>query len=132
MCLQYILIKYSPPIFLPHPLSLLHRTISTGFIFLFSYMNTKYIHCILPPSFPYALLERTYFTFFPSFLKCILTVQGDFALVFQTCIYRAFRVITYSKITYFMALIPYYSTAYSGVHYAIFIHRCSVSILFTL
>jgi hypothetical protein len=51
---------------------------STGFIVLFSYMNTKYIHHIHPPlPFPYTVpysnwnppLDRTYFTFLSFILK---------------------------------------------------------------
>jgi hypothetical protein len=55
MCLQYILIRFNPSITLPHlPCTPLRRTISTGFIILFSYRNTKYICHICPPS-PFAL-----------------------------------------------------------------------------
>jgi hypothetical protein len=49
MCLQYILVGFIFSIILPLLPSLL-RTISTGFILLFSYMDTKYIHCIYPHS----------------------------------------------------------------------------------
>jgi hypothetical protein len=45
MCLQYILVRFTPSIILP-----LLRIISTGFFLLFSYMNTKYIHHIHPHS----------------------------------------------------------------------------------
>jgi hypothetical protein len=55
MCLNYILIKFTPSIVLPpHSLPVL-RTISTGFIILFPHINAKYIHHILPLlPFPYA------------------------------------------------------------------------------
>jgi hypothetical protein len=57
MCLQYILIRFASSIILTQPLCPL-RKISTAVIVLFSYMNTKYIHHILPPSlFPHAHLH---------------------------------------------------------------------------
>jgi hypothetical protein len=65
MCLKYTLIRFSPPSFLPHHPSPV-TSISTSFITLFSYTNTKYI---LPPShFPFTFplllpLVRTYLIF---------------------------------------------------------------------
>jgi hypothetical protein len=57
MCLQDSLIRFASSIILPqHPCPL--RKISTAVIVLCSYMNTKYIYHILPPSlFPYAHLH---------------------------------------------------------------------------
>jgi hypothetical protein len=83
-CLQYILIRLTPTSFSLIPPPLL-RTIRTGFIILFSYLNTKYIHHILPLSpFPYAFpspvvsTPRTDLFYLPvlHFFKCILIVQG--------------------------------------------------------
>jgi hypothetical protein len=79
MCLQYILVRFPPS-----PPSILLRTMSTGFILLFAYMNTKYIHHIQAYSpFSYATpshyclpLEKTCFTIWSSFSKCILMFEG--------------------------------------------------------
>jgi hypothetical protein len=50
----YLNNRFTPTILLPHlPFSLL-RTISTGFIVLFSHMNAKHIHHILSPKLPLA------------------------------------------------------------------------------
>jgi hypothetical protein len=78
------------------PLCPLLRTISTDFIVLFLYMNTKYIHYIchfLP--FPYAFLPPTgthswaglFYLPVLHFSKCIFIFKQDFTLVFQECIY---------------------------------------------
>jgi hypothetical protein len=82
MCLQYILARLTLSIFLLPPPSL-PSTISTDFILLFSYMNTKCIHHIHPHSpFPYVLSPPWYpppeKTCFPVhlFLKCILKIKG--------------------------------------------------------
>jgi hypothetical protein len=95
MCLKDILIRLTPSIVLPRPLSPLYRTISTGFIVQFSYMSTKYIHHIhhlslSPYALPPPILRKDLF-YFPVFniLNCILIVQGGFTLVFQTCVYHA-------------------------------------------
>jgi hypothetical protein len=99
MCLKYILVGFAPSITLFFPLPLL-KTISIGFILLFSYMDTKNIHHIHPhsllpvptPSIGTHLQKRFIFPSCPSFflMKCILIVQGDFALALQVCaaIYR--------------------------------------------
>jgi hypothetical protein len=86
-------LRFSPSIILPHPSSPLHKTISTSFIVLFS--NKYKIHPPYSPSlftFPshtgtHPRTPVIYFLFF--ILKCILIVQGGFALVFQTCTYHA-------------------------------------------
>jgi hypothetical protein len=48
--LEYISIRFTPCIILPHTLSPLLRTITVGFIILFSYMNKKHIHHVHPHS----------------------------------------------------------------------------------
>jgi hypothetical protein len=54
-CLQYVLVRFTPSIILLYLLSSLLRIVSTGLVFLFSYMST-YFHHIHPPSpFPYIL-----------------------------------------------------------------------------
>jgi hypothetical protein len=106
---------------LPHsPMSIapLLRTISTGFIFLFSYMDTKHIHQIhLHSSFPCAhplplisIPEKIYLPLLPfSFLNCVLIVQGGFTLVHQVCIYRALIKLTPSHLvtsSFSIAMLP--------------------------
>jgi hypothetical protein len=78
MCLQCALIRIILSIILLHLPPLL-RTISTGFVVLFSYMNTKYIHHIHPPPPcpsppPLPLVPGPIFTFLSFNFKCILTV----------------------------------------------------------
>jgi hypothetical protein len=72
MCLQYILDLSTPPFLLfPAPL----RTISTGFILLSSYTDTKHSHHMhsflpslcLPYSRWYPPLEKIYFSLTPFF-----------------------------------------------------------------
>jgi hypothetical protein len=127
MCLHHIL--DSPPL----PFSLIHpplhlRTISVGFIILFSFVNTKYIHNIHPYSpFPYALplllvpvpRKGLVLTRPSLFKKYIVIVQGDFALAFDICIYHALIRLTPS--IYCITLLPYYLTAYSALLYCIYI-----------
>jgi hypothetical protein len=85
-------------IILPQPLVLL-RTISTGFILLCSYMDTNYIHYIHPhSSFLYAHHSPSdthprkdlFSLLILHIFKCILIVQGGFALVLEAYIYQAF------------------------------------------
>jgi hypothetical protein len=97
MCLQCVLIRFTLSIILLHPPSPFLRTISTGFIVLFSYMNIKHIdHNCLPWSTPFTLpppvlptsgQDLFYLPALHFFFKCILIVQESFALVFQTCIH---------------------------------------------
>jgi hypothetical protein len=80
---------------LPLPPSPLLRTISTDFILLISYMDTNHIHhpFLVPSPLPLVLTTwKHLFSSCPSFFKigCILIVQGEFALILQGCIYRAF------------------------------------------
>jgi hypothetical protein len=61
---------------------------------------------------------------FPSilcFLKCILIVQGGFALAFPTCIYCAVIKLTAYCLLYFLCN-PAPPTAYSAICYIIFIY----------
>jgi hypothetical protein len=65
MCLQYILIRFTPSIVVPFHLPFL-RTISAGFILLFSYINTKYVHHISTHSpFPNAHLASHWYRLSP-------------------------------------------------------------------
>jgi hypothetical protein len=118
MCLQYILVRFS---------SSSLRTISTGFIFLFSYMNTNYIHYIHPHSpfasaYPFSL-KKICFSLLPFiFFKCLLIVQGCFTLVLQACIYCALIKLLppcYFLILYHNAPLIFnslqYSTSYSHI-----------------
>jgi hypothetical protein len=108
-------------------------------------MNTKYtpifilLHPLLMP-FPFSLTPlphtrtyRNWFTFLSIFQKCILIVQGVFALVVQTCIYCTLIRLD-SPITYYFSiqLLPDYSIAYSAFCYIVFMHKSKVSIFFTL
>jgi hypothetical protein len=110
MCLKYILVGFTLPLFFIFPPTPLLRTISADFI-LFSYMDTKYIYHIYPHSpFPCALLpptgihpqKRFIFSFCLSFfkIKCILIVQGCFTLIllYTLCFYQInpFHSITHS------------------------------------
>jgi hypothetical protein len=66
MCLQCILIRFTSSIILPYRVFTHLRTISIGFIVLFSYMYTKYINHIHPLHLPplwYPAPGRTCFTF---------------------------------------------------------------------
>jgi hypothetical protein len=96
------------------------RTLSTGFILSFWYMNTKYIHHIHPHS-------STPYAFCPSvgtspgkdlpfiFLECILIIQVDFTLVFQaSCFNQINPPHTYS---FSITILPYYSIAYSTLYH---------------
>jgi hypothetical protein len=110
--------------------------ISIGFIILFSYTNIRYIHYINPPShFPYALLlslvpiprkDLVYLSalhFFKVYIdspwKLHFGVSGMYRLLFNQmnppyyllCLFRP---------------APLLFTAYSALHYIIFIHRCHV------
>jgi hypothetical protein len=107
------------------------RTNSAGFIFLFSYMNTKYIHhiclhsffpCVQPPSI--GTYPRKIFIFLscPSFLKikCILIVQEDLFLVLKVCKYHAFIKLTPSPLLlthYHHAPLIFNSLMYSALYY---------------
>jgi hypothetical protein len=87
MCLKYILDGFYHAIVLP--LSLPFRTISTGFIFLFSCMYTKYIHHTHPHS-PYPWSTSLPPVPTPPalpLLHCVVIVQGCFFLVLQVGIY---------------------------------------------
>jgi hypothetical protein len=100
MCFQCIL--DIPPSSFFCFLSPLPRTISTGFILLFSYMNTKYVHHIHPHSpFPYAPptsthpQKRSILPSSPPFLKkYIMIVEGGYTLVLQACVYYALIKLT--------------------------------------
>jgi hypothetical protein len=95
---------------------------------IFTFPHTLFMPCplqLVPTS------RQDCFTFLSfMFLKCILIVQGNFILVFQTCVYCVLiklpPPITYS---FSITLVPYYSIAYSAVRYTTFIHRCDISIL---
>jgi hypothetical protein len=76
----------------PNPLL---RTISAGFILLFSHMNTKCIHrkplidpFLMPTPFHWhpLLKKDQFYTRLSISKKYILIVQGDFAMVLQGCI----------------------------------------------
>jgi hypothetical protein len=102
---------------LPFPSSLL-RTISTGFILLCSYMDTKYIHhvyphapfpCVHPPPTDTHPWKRFIFPSCPSYfkIKYILIVQGGFALVLLVCMYCTFTKLTPSLLFLTYSLSPY-------------------------
>jgi hypothetical protein len=94
MSLQYILIRFIPSIILLYSSASFLRTISTGFIVLFSYLNIKYICYIC---LPYALLSPTgtcsrkdlFYLSVLHFCKVYINSTQGFALVFQTCTYHA-------------------------------------------
>jgi hypothetical protein len=95
MCLQYILVRFTPSIILPPlPFSLL-RTIS--------YVNTKYIYhihthslCLYAHSLPLVPpLEKTILPSHPSFFKNVyMASPWGFCLSLQTCIYSALIKLT--------------------------------------
>jgi hypothetical protein len=55
------------------------------------------------------------------FLKCILIVAGDFAVVVCTSICSTLLRFTPSIYLFFITLFPYYLTAYNVFHYPIFL-----------
>jgi hypothetical protein len=94
----YILITFVPSITCSHPPSFL-RTMSAGFIVLFSYTNTStstifiLLHPLLKPS-PFSLGTHPQtgpvVPSCPTFLKNVYVDSSrGFALVFQTCLYCA-------------------------------------------
>jgi hypothetical protein len=95
---------------------------STGFILFFHIWieNTFTIYTLIPsflvptPSHWYSTLDKIYFFSCLSFflIKCVLIVQGGFALVLQVCIYHAL-----------IKLIP---------HYLLFIYHQAALIFNTL
>jgi hypothetical protein len=142
MCLQYIFIRFTLPSFSLIPLLL--RTISTGFITLFSYINTK----IIPPYSPFLyhpsprhtgvyLQKGPVFNFLSFiYLKVYIDSQRGFALALHIYIYHALIRLTSPYYSFF--LYHSHSLLFNSLHhisalcYIIFIHRCNVSILFTL
>lgn len=66
------------------------------------------------------------------FLKHILIVKGIFALVFQTWIYRALIRLTPSITYSFSVTRSPVVQSLQCMAYTIFMHRCDVSIFFTL
>jgi hypothetical protein len=87
MYLKHILVGFTPSIVLPLLPFLLLRIISAGFILLFSYMETKYVHCIHPYSpFPCVhlsplgthLQKRFIFPSCPSFALVIFEINSHF------------------------------------------------------
>jgi hypothetical protein len=115
---------------LPLPLTPLLRTILAGFILLFSYMDTKYIHhihpyspfsCVHPPLTGIHPWERSIFPYCPSFFKCILIVQAGFVFVLQACVYGVLIKLTptprYLLIPYHCAPLIFNSLPYSALHY---------------
>jgi hypothetical protein len=120
MCLQYSLIRFTPSIVLPHPfLSIM----TTGFIVLFLYMDTKYIHrhiCPLHLSLM-ALPPRKDLSYLAvlQFFKCILMAQGWVVCLgssdmFILCFHQTNPPISYG---FSVTLRPCYSTAYSALQY---------------
>jgi hypothetical protein len=96
-------------------------------------MNTKYIHHIQLPSpslLTFLLPTDTHphtGPFLPSyhFLSVCIDGSKDFTLGFHTHIYCALIRVPASITNFFsISLLTYYSTAYSTLHYTIFIHRC--------
>jgi hypothetical protein len=92
------------------------RPISTGFILLFSYMDTKHTHYINPSSpFPRAhplLLTSGKDLFFSPALhffkiKCILIIQRGIVLVLPVCIYRALTTLIHSP--YYLLIIYHHA-----------------------
>jgi hypothetical protein len=61
------------------------------------------------------------------FFNCILIFQGEFTLVLHMCLYCALvRLTTFFSYSCSIALLPYYSAAFSVFCYSIFIHKCNV------
>jgi hypothetical protein len=121
MCLQYILVGFTPSIILPLFPSPLLRTISTGFILLVLYMNIKYIHHIHPQSpfpyshpFPQVLTPRKklFYPFALHFWRCILMVQVGFTLVLQACVYHALIKLPSVTYSFSITMLLYYSATY--------------------
>jgi hypothetical protein len=93
-------------------------------------MYTKYTdHIHLPSSSPFTLSHTgPVLPSCPSFFKYILIVQGDFILVFHTCVYHTVVRLTPSINSLYHSF-PYSSTAFSIFCYTIFIQRYNVLIL---
>jgi hypothetical protein len=127
--LVYNPLHHSPSSPLPLP-----RTISTGFILLFSHMNTKYIyhihsHSLFLYAYPLRLVppEKTYFSLLPFiFLKCILIVQGGIHLGTSGLFRLCFTQINPPLLT--TSLSPCSPNIQQlTVHYVIFIYNSLVS-----
>jgi hypothetical protein len=113
------------------------RTISTVFILLFSYMNTKYIHHIHPHSpflhaHPFPLVPTTGrdLFFLPALHFFITSI-----LIYKVCIGTSRLYIScfdqinpFSPHSFSIAMLPLYSTACHTVHCIIFTQTWVVSI----
>jgi hypothetical protein len=136
MSLQYILdlpLHYSPSC----PSSLL-RTISTGFIFLFSYMNSKHIHHIhLHSPFPYDLPNPTDTHSWKKpvtsfFKKVYIDSSRGFLLGISDMYISCFNQIN-SSIPYYFSVTMLPAIQQLTVYcYIIFICRWDISVFFIL
>jgi hypothetical protein len=137
MCLQYIFVRFTHSI-----LPFLEQFQQVSFFYFHRWIHSiSTIYILIPPSsFPPPTgihpQKRFIFPSCPSFLKikCILIVQGGFALVLQLCTYRAFIKLTPPLcnllILYHRAPLIVDSLLYSALYY---IHICmDVSIFFIL
>jgi hypothetical protein len=128
-------LRFTPSIILPHHLlPPFFRTISAGFILLFSYMNTKYIYHIHTLShFPYVHSSLMVSTsrkdlFYPTvlhFFKIYIDSPGGFCLGTSDLYISCFNQINPPRhnlvFLYHHASITFNS--YSAIHYIIFIYR---------
>jgi hypothetical protein len=123
------------------PSSSLLRTISISFI-RFSYIDTKYIHHIHPHSpfpcahlLPLAHTSRRKLFFLPALhyflIKCILVVQGSFALALQVWIYHTLIKLTPPLLTHSLSSC-FPNIGQLTLQCIIFIYKWVLSIFFIL
>jgi hypothetical protein len=135
LCLQCILVWFTPSIILLHSPSLFLKNL-TVFIILFPYLGTKYIHHLSPSSpstfapLPPTGTHKTCFTFLPF----IFEVYNDCSMGFHLGISHVY-ILYLSQIntlyySFSITLLPYYSTGYSVLHYTIHIQMYCVLVWF--
>jgi hypothetical protein len=136
MCLQYILVRFTPSIALP-----IFRTIWQVSFFYFHIwlQNTSTMFTFIHPFFmhtpPIGICsqKRPIVPSSPSFFKVNVDSPREFCPVtlglYTSCFNQINPPVTYS---FSITLLPYYSTAYNVVHYIKFLYRWVVWIFFIL
>jgi hypothetical protein len=108
MCLQYILIRFTPPSFflIPCPLSQNHFSKFHCSIFIYECkIHPPYLPSLFILPFLLVPIPRQDPFYLPilHFFKCILTIQGGIALVFQMCLsnFNQINLLYYFLFFYF-------------------------------